>query len=195
MTILEKGGIDCVLVDDINMPAKCLWNIIVETTKHKVSGLYIVKTNNLITDQYAPGTYMNEDCCDPCIGEYEIEKYISHVFYLPNGLSILLAPKEKKDTCNIIYVDETNNIFFNPKIFFENIRKKDKKVWHKVSIDKLYELCCRFDLNEFLSRNEREKIANEPGAIALETFFISDNLTRLENEPQFIFNDIFCNYF
>ena len=193
LTILEKGGIDCVLVDDINIPAKCLWNIIVETTKHKVSGLYIVKTNNLITDQYAPGTYMNEDYCDPCIGEYEIEKYISHVFYLPNGLSILLAPKEKKDTCNIIYVDETNNIFFNPKIFFENIRKKDKKVWHTVSIDKLYELCCRFDLNEFLSRNEREKIANEPGAIALETFFISDNLTRLENEPQFIFNDIFCN--
>lgn len=195
LTLLQRDTVDCVLVDDMNMPAECLWSIMVETAKHNSSGVFLVKTEHLITE-YQPGMCFPEFASDLYtirIGDYDIEKYISHIFYLPNGLSILLAPKEKKDTGNIVFVNETNNCFFNPKTFFEHINKKDREIWHIASLEKVHEQDCRFNLNEFLTRNEREKIAKESGSIALGKFLISDNLSRLENEPRFVFDDIFCN--
>ena len=124
-TLLQRDAVDCVLIDDMNMPAECLWSIMVETAKHKSSGVFLVKTEHLITE-HQPGMCFPEladDLYTIRIGDYDIEKYISHIFYLPNGLSILLAPKEKKDTGNIVFVNETNNCFFNHKIFFEHINR------------------------------------------------------------------------
>jgi hypothetical protein len=48
-------------------------------------------------------------------------------------------------------------------------------------------------LNEFLTRKERKRIANKKKSKNIGTFLLSNNLSRLENEPQFIFKDIFCN--
>ena len=189
---LENGTADCILVDNINLPRDILWRTILKTAEKKMHGIFLVK-NDLLLQWGKEKNFNSEET-----GKYIFENLISHVYFLPYNLAILIIPRDRTDTSDIVYMNETANMLLDRNKIIEHEKNRTGGFYHKFITEKIIKQKNVFDLSYILGVKNRIKTSKEENSIAIKkivkytTEYLEDEFGR-KQDSKYILNDIFCN--